>query len=78
MDNILPPDDVEAIARRYTGTQLADLADSHERLRAMFEEACERIAKQSELLSRRAEGTDRAEGTGKAGAAEANGAVGGD
>lgn len=53
--DVLDPDAVEQIRARYKGTQIAALAASHERLRAMFEEACERIQKQSDLLSKRAE-----------------------
>lgn len=53
---VLDCETAESIRRRFVGTQIADLADSHERLREMLAEACERIAKQSELLSRRAEG----------------------
>ena len=50
---ILDPTEVESIRRRYTGTQLAELAESHERLRAMLSEAMERIAEQAELLGKK-------------------------
>lgn len=53
---ILEANEVEAIRRRFTGTQLARLAASHERLRKMLAEA-ERIAGESELLSVKAEKT---------------------
>lgn len=60
--DVLSPYDVEAIRARYKGTQIAALAVSHERLRAMFEEACERIQKQSDLLTAASERADRKAG----------------
>ena len=53
---VLGPDTVALLARRYAGTGLiAELCASHERLRGLFAEASERIGKQSELLGKSAE-----------------------
>jgi predicted ATP-grasp superfamily ATP-dependent carboligase len=59
---ILDEATVACIERRFVGTQIAELAVSHERLRAeavglseLIEVMAERIHKQAELLSKRAE-----------------------
>jgi len=52
---ILDPAEVEAIARRYTTTQIAELAAGYEWMRAKLAEAEVTIGKQSDLLSKRSE-----------------------
>jgi hypothetical protein len=52
---ILSPADVRAFAAAIPDSRVQALAESHERLRAMFEEAAVRIAKQSDALGKRAE-----------------------
>jgi hypothetical protein len=52
---ILDPAAVEAIRRRYVGTQLAALAESHQELARRLEAAYGRIDAQSDILARRAE-----------------------
>ena len=61
----LSPEAVESIRRRYIGTEIAALAAAHadlgrgnEILLSLCERLAERVAKQSELLSKRAERSD--------------------
>jgi two-component sensor histidine kinase len=54
-DTVMTAAQVGDVAVAIPDVRVRALARSHERLRAMFEEASVRIAKQSDALTRRAE-----------------------
>jgi hypothetical protein len=54
-DTVMTAAQVGEVAVAIPDVRVRAMARSHERLRAMFEEAAVRIAKQSDALARRAE-----------------------